>query len=101
MHIYVYTKYINTYIYIYISTYSYPGKGFGFFWVARGPDPGSPCPGGPGTRVPSTGPGVPAISGATMSDKSRYDRPLNRMIASKPPQNRHLHPDLAVSWTPK
>ena len=76
------------YVYIYI----YPGKRFLSFGIARGPDPDSPGPGGPGTGVPSTGSGVLAISGTTMSDKSRYDHPLNVMIASKSPY--------ASIWTP-
>ena len=68
-----------------LNIYIYPGKGFGSFGIARGPDPDSPGPGGAGAGVPRTGSGIPAMFEATIADKLRYDRLPNRMIASNSP----------------
>ena len=90
---------------MYISTYiRLPGaRGeFGVFKDSgsrgvRGPGlgvrgPGSPGPCGPGTGVPTSGSGIPAMFEATIADKSRCHRLLNRMIASRSPS--------ASIWTP-
>ena len=83
--------YIYTFIYIYISTYT-GVRGLGFLGGRGARIRTLRAPGGLGTGVLSTGSSIPAMFETEITDKSRYDRLLNRMIASKSPE--------ASIWTP-
>ena len=90
IHIHIHI-YIYMYIYIYISTY-FRVPGVWDFGLRAGSGSGLSGPGRSWNGVLSTGSGIPATSGATLADKSHYDRLFYKIITSRSP--------FASIWTP-